>query len=238
MLYEELKKDIRFEEGINSCMSCGVCTAICPAAEYYPYQPRSIAEIVSTRDDKQIEALLKSETIWYCGECMSCKTRCPRGNAPGLIIMALRALSIRLGYFTESEKGRQQLVLKRTVGEWSLKYGYCVYVDCLNTDMYPEQGPIFDFEKQHLPEMMDRVGAAYKKNTSGALREIPQESLDELTSIFKVTGAIDVFNKIEEQSKIKAKEMNLQLDDSGIDSEYIEHTFSYNDQEKHSNKDL
>lgn len=235
MLYEELAQDIRFEEGISSCISCGTCTAICPAAEYYPYQPRTIAEIVSTKDDKQIEELLKSETIWYCGECMSCKTRCPRGNAPGLIIMALRALSVRKGYYTHSEKGRQQLVLKRTVGDWTLKHGYCVYIDYLNTDMYPEQGPIFDFEKAHLADFMERLGASYKQDKPGALRNIPQESLDDIASIFRVTGASHILDQIEQTSSVKAKEMGLELKPTGIDSEYVHHIFTHNDEEKHAN---
>lgn len=234
MLYEELKQDIRFNEGINSCMSCGTCTAICPAAEVYPYQPRSITEIVSTKDDQQIEELLKSDTIWYCGECMSCKTRCPRGNAPGLIIMALRALSIKKGFFTESEKGRQQLVLKRTIGEWSYKHGYCIHVQHLNTEMFPELGPIFDFEKANIEALMERVGASYNQDKPGALRKIPQDALDEINSIFEVTGAHAQFSHIEQESFKKAKEMKLDLKPSGIDSEYIHHIFTHNDEDKHS----
>ena len=106
--YEMLMEDVRFEEGLNACMNCGVCTAICPAAEFYNYDPRKIVDLVQTGDNDEIELLLKSETIWYCGECMSCKTRCPRGNTPALVIMSLRTLSQKLGFFTESEKGRQQ----------------------------------------------------------------------------------------------------------------------------------
>lgn len=81
-LYNLLLKDIRFEEGLNACMNCGVCTAICPAAEFYNYDPRKIVDTVQSKNDSEIKELLKSEEIWYCGECMSCKTRCPRGNAP------------------------------------------------------------------------------------------------------------------------------------------------------------
>ncbi|MBI4647675.1 MAG: 4Fe-4S dicluster domain-containing protein, partial [Bacteroidia bacterium] len=121
-LYNQLKLDVRFLEGLKSCMNCGTCTAICAAAEFYKYDPREIVDTVQSRNNDKILELLKGDTIWYCGECMSCKTRCPRGNVPGLVIMALRSLSQELGYFTESEKGRQQLAVKRTVGEWILKY--------------------------------------------------------------------------------------------------------------------
>jgi heterodisulfide reductase subunit C len=234
MLYEELAKDIRIHEGINSCISCGTCTAICPAAQVYPYQPRAIAETICSKDELRIEELLKSDTIWYCGECMSCKTRCPRGNAPGLIIMALRELSIKKGFFTESEKGRQQLVLKRTVGEWSYKQGYCVHIDHLNTEMFPELGPIFDFEKKHLPEFMERVGASYHQDKPGVLRNIPQDALDEINSIFEVTGAHSKLSSIETYSAAKAKQMNMELGSYGLDSEYIQHIFCHSNEEKHS----
>ena len=93
-LFEKLQEDYRIKEGLKACMNCGVCTAVCPAAEFYKYNPKNIVNIVQRKDEDELEALLKSDTIWYCGECMSCVTRCPRGNAPGLIIMALRKLAI------------------------------------------------------------------------------------------------------------------------------------------------
>ena len=80
--FDMLLEDVRLREGLTACMNCGVCTAVCPAAAFYNYDPRQIVCMVQTRDDATIEALLKSETIWYCGECMSCRPRCPRGNTP------------------------------------------------------------------------------------------------------------------------------------------------------------
>lgn len=77
-LYDKLTQDYRVKEGLKACINCGTCTAICPAAEFYQYDPRQIVDIVQSKDDAEIEKLLKSETIWYCGECMSCITRCPR----------------------------------------------------------------------------------------------------------------------------------------------------------------
>ena len=74
-ILKKLQKDIHFIEGLNSCMNCGICTAICPAAEFYNYDPRVIVETVQRGNEEEIEELLKSDTIWYCGECMSCKTR-------------------------------------------------------------------------------------------------------------------------------------------------------------------
>ena len=226
-LYDLLLEDIRFEEGLNACMNCGVCTAICPAAEFYNYDPRKIVDSVQTKDDEKITDLLKSETIWYCGECMSCKTRCPRGNAPGLIIMALRSLSQDLGYFTESEKGRQQLALKRTVGHWMITYGYCLYLEGVGTSMHPEQGPVWDWIQDNWRALFKKMGGNYQGEGPGILRRIPEDAMDEIREIFKVTDGMKRFENIEEFSKKKAKELNMQLDE-GIDNEYFRHIYKTN----------
>jgi heterodisulfide reductase subunit C len=225
--YELLKQDIRFEEGLNACMNCGVCTAICPAAEFYNYDPRQIVDIVQSGDNNEIEKLLKSDVIWYCGECMSCKTRCPRGNAPGLIIMALRGLSQELGFFVESEKGRQQLAVKRTVGQWILEHGYCLYLEGVGTDLHPEQGPVWDWIQDNYKAVFHRLGANYQGEGPGILRKIPEEAMEEIRKIFEVTGGNRRYERIEFYSKKKAEELNLELDE-GIDNEYFKHIYKTN----------
>jgi heterodisulfide reductase subunit C len=222
-LYDELLQDIHLQEGLKACINCGTCTAICPAAEFYNYDPRSITDTVQFQDDEKIEALLKSDTIWYCGECMSCKTRCPRGNTPGQIIMALRAMSQDKGYFVESEKGRQQLYLKRTVGQWMLDHGYCLYLEGVGTDSHPEQGPVWDWRQEHWTEVMERLGANYKGAGPGIMRKIPDETLAEIKSIFEQTGALERFATIEKYSEAKAIE-NKQ----DFNTEYIKNAYSAN----------
>ena len=226
-LYDLLLEDIRFEEGLNACMNCGVCTAICPAAEFYNYDPRQIIDTVQTKDDTKIAELLKSETIWYCGECMSCKTRCPRGNAPGLVIMALRSLSQDLGFFTESEKGRQQLALKRTVGHWMITYGYCLYLEGVGTSMHPEQGPVWDWIQDNWKDVFKKMGANYQGDGPGILRRIPEEAMEEIREIFRITGGMKRFENIEEFSEKKARELKMQFDES-IDNEYFQHIYKTN----------
>ena len=53
-LYDLLMKDYRLKEGLNACINCGTCTAICPAAEFYRYDPRKIVDIVQSKDDDEI----------------------------------------------------------------------------------------------------------------------------------------------------------------------------------------
>lgn len=226
-LYQELIKDIRFEEGLKSCMNCGVCTAICPAAEFYDYDPRLIVSTIQSKNEKRIEELLKSDTIWYCGECMSCKTRCPRGNTAGLIIMALRSLSQKTGYFAESEKGRQQLAIKRVIGENIVYKGYCVLPENLVPELHPEQGPVGEWIYENKKEVFERVGANYQGEGEGPLRKIPQESLDEIYRIFEVTGGFERFDQIEHYSKQKAREMGFSDPDEEY-TDYVNHIYTTN----------
>jgi heterodisulfide reductase subunit C len=205
-LYKELEKDVRYREGLKACINCGICTSVCPAAEVSDYDPRMVVDTVQQKDENLLRDLLKSDTIWRCGECLSCKTRCPRGNVPCYIIQSLRSLSIETGLFAESREGRKQLVVKRTVGDHILKYGYCVYIDEVKNEYYPEQGPVWEWLRENRDKMLERFNTSYGKNQAGTLRNTARESLDDLKRIFDETGATARFNKIEEFSAKKAAE--------------------------------
>lgn len=207
-------------EGLKACINCGTCTAICPAASVSDYDPRIVVDMVQENNEETLIALLKSDTIWMCGECLSCKTRCPRENVPGYVIQALRSLSIDTGYFMDSKQGRKQWALKRTIGDHILKYGYCVYVDEINTDLFPEQGPIWDWVQQHRKEILDRLGTSYGKEQSGSLRIIPEESMRNLQHIFDETGATARFEKIEEYARLNALKEGIGFDE-GTSCEYF-----------------
>jgi heterodisulfide reductase subunit C len=139
--------------------------------------------------------------------------------------MALRALSMRTGLFTASEKGRQQLVLKRTMGEWILKYGYCLYREEMAIEDHPEQGPTWEWQNNNLEKLFERFGAKYRGDGPGPLRKVPQEALDELKRIFDVTGATDLFNFIEDESEKKAAEMELNFD-KGLKCGYVNQIYN------------
>jgi len=190
-------------------VNCGICTAICPAADFFEYDPRSIAITVQSRNVEKIIALLKSDTIWYCGQCMSCKTRCPRNNCPGIIINVLRKLSQETGAFVESRMGRQQYLIVQTIGTNILTHGYCVHPVALVPETHPEQGPVWRWIYENMHEVYEAVGANLDGEGPGALRKISSQDLSELYHIFEISGGLKLYHTIEHFSKLKAIELGI-----------------------------
>jgi heterodisulfide reductase subunit C len=195
-LIDIIKSDVRYEDSLKACMNCGICTAICPAAEFYDYDPRRICDTVQRGDEEQIEKLLRSDTIWYCGQCMSCKPRCPRGNIPGAVINILRKVSQDMGYYKESHMGRQQVELMGGIGNNILEIGYCVHPDKVLPEKHPEQGPVWEWYVKNIKTVSPKFGANYHGEGAGALRTITPETMEELRNIFRVTGGMDFHDTI------------------------------------------
>lgn len=212
--FDRLRKDVRFSHSLHSCINCGTCTAICPAASFYNYDPREIADALQVEDEQALVELLSGETIWMCGQCMSCKTRCPRDNTPGLLILALRNLSIESGLYMKSVRGRQMYALKKMLGETILATGYCVHADRVDPSLHPELGPIWKWIMKHRPEIYNMFGNSYNKSGDGALRKIMDETLDEIRKIFEVTGTSERFRMLEKDAEEKARQEDIEFDET------------------------
>ena len=200
-LVQQIENDPRYEEACQSCMNCGVCTAVCPASGYYPYDPRAIMNLVIEGDEETLKGILSSDDIWYCGQCMSCKPRCPRGNIPGVVIQILRMVSQRSGLFVHSTLGRQQLAVKRSIGHNILETGYCIHPRRVDPAMHPEQGPVWEWMHTHADQVYGMFDASFDRPGPGNLRKISKKSLAELDRIFEVTGCKDLWKKLEETSE-------------------------------------
>lgn len=221
-ILDRIKADVRYKEGLKSCIACGVCTAICPAAEFFDYSPRKIILTVQSNDEEKILELLKGDEIWYCGQCLSCKTRCPRENVPGLIINVLRKVSQEMGFFVESRMGRQQLIIKRNTGQTILDYGYCIHPTTVKPELHVEQGPAWQWVFENYKKVYKRLNANIDQPGNGTLREIQPEVMDELKAIFDVTGGTEFFDTIEKFSSQKAQELGMSDENGNID-EYFDY---------------
>lgn len=219
-----LNADIRFAEALNACMHCGICTAVCPAAEFYEYDPRAIVATLQEGVEEKIKSLIESDLIWYCGQCMSCKTRCPRGNCPGQLISVLRKVSQQTGAFVKSRKGRQQLLIKRTIGENIIRSGYCITPGLMNPENHPEQGPVWQWIYENPDEAYAVVGANFDGDGPGTLRRISELALAELNQIFMNTGGLELFGQIEFFSGQRALDSGfIDKDDNADMVAYLNH---------------
>jgi heterodisulfide reductase subunit C1 len=88
--------DPRFKRsGLKKCIQCGRCTASCPAAYVYgDFRSRDIMRRLLLGELRSDEM---GRLIWECGQCYSCRARCPRNCSAGACIAALRAEDVKKG---------------------------------------------------------------------------------------------------------------------------------------------
>ena len=145
--------------------------------------------------------------------------------------MALRNLSAKLGYFTASEKGRQLYPLTKALNYNVLNLGYCVHPTTFRFEDHSESGPVFKWVLENKEEVYARLGANFGKPGPGALRQIPQEDLDELRAIYDETGGTERIEQVEKYSLEKAREMGM------TQEEYLQYTFNHCSRGHFNNED-
>lgn len=91
---ELMAEQIREISGVNpyKCMKCGKCSATCPSFNAMDIKPHQFVSYVLNGD---IDALVKSKSLWQCLSCFACVERCPRDVKPGKLIDAARQLVVR-----------------------------------------------------------------------------------------------------------------------------------------------
>lgn len=77
--------------GLEKCINCGNCTAICPLAANGEHFPRRIIRLVQLgrRDE-----LLGSKELWLCYNCGECSETCPQQAEPANFMAAARCYAI------------------------------------------------------------------------------------------------------------------------------------------------
>ena len=91
---DNLRDEIIRISGVNprKCMTCGKCTATCPAFDGMDYAPHQFVNMI---ENGNIEPLLGSKSIYQCLTCFACVERCPRAVEPAKLIEAVRLAVIR-----------------------------------------------------------------------------------------------------------------------------------------------
>jgi len=199
---------------LKSCLSCGVCTAQCPAAQYYEeYNPRTIVDVALSRDEQRLIELLRSDVLWYCGQCGSCKTKCPRENNVMGLVSSLRFLSQLKGYHLASVRGRQQYAARHLWGANFWNRAFSLYFRNADASSHPDFGPRYARYWAEIEEQMRRVGAT--PDVSGDLggKKVQPETLAELRRCVQWGGTLVLWQQIEEHAQASAVRSGLTIDE-------------------------
>jgi heterodisulfide reductase subunit C len=84
---------------LESCIQCGTCGGSCPSGDDMEHTPRAIFALIAAG---MKDAVLRSNTHWYCVSCYYCMTRCPQDVHITDIMYTLKRMSIKEGLYRES----------------------------------------------------------------------------------------------------------------------------------------
>jgi heterodisulfide reductase subunit B/heterodisulfide reductase subunit C len=153
-----------------SCVQCGACTGICPAASLdKKYNPRRL-----------VECLLRGWTtegypLEKCFSCYTCKYACRKGNCVADIIKILKE-NEWTGLNSNHERCQEELYCKSLYEQ-----GLCVTFDALSPDKIPEWGSSWERIYSNMKKFRSELGLEVH------CRKLPQKSLDEIREIVAST---------------------------------------------------
>jgi heterodisulfide reductase subunit C len=88
----ELSSSGRFPHAQEGCLTCALCSGVCPVAGVHDFDPRKIVRMVALGIS---EAAAAARWPWICTMCGKCEQVCPMGiDLPGMV-RALRSLRER-----------------------------------------------------------------------------------------------------------------------------------------------
>jgi heterodisulfide reductase subunit C len=93
-LFELVVADTLDGERLRLCLQCGTCGGSCPSGPDMDHTPRALFARLAAGDD---DAVLGSNTPWYCVSCYHCVVRCPQAIPITDFMYALRRRAARAG---------------------------------------------------------------------------------------------------------------------------------------------
>lgn len=86
-------------EKLRLCLQCGTCGGSCPSGPDMEHTPRTLFALIAAEER---EAVLSSNTPWYCVSCYHCTVRCPQGIPITDLMYTLKRMSVREGRYDDS----------------------------------------------------------------------------------------------------------------------------------------
>ncbi|PKL67497.1 MAG: 4Fe-4S ferredoxin [Methanobacteriales archaeon HGW-Methanobacteriales-1] len=172
-------KDIRFKKsGFKKCIQCGRCTASCPAAYLFPdYKPRDLMRRFMFNE---IESPEMEELIWKCGQCYSCRIRCPRNCKAGLGVLALQSDSVLKG-----NAPSEVLLFAQKIKENLYNKGETILPETMGVYILKELGD--SYYKKFSKNILKREKLGFLKDDTHQI-SLSNDSLKEIRAIMELTG--------------------------------------------------
>ena len=85
---------------LGMCIQCGTCGGSCPSGMDMDHSPRQIFAMI--RADMK-EAVLASNTPWYCVSCYYCMVRCPQEIHITDVMYTLKRMAIQADLYEEDK---------------------------------------------------------------------------------------------------------------------------------------
>jgi Na+-translocating ferredoxin:NAD+ oxidoreductase RnfC subunit len=161
---------------LNACLTCGACSAGCPATGLEGLDPRKLLRMASLGMDEEI---LKTEWSWYCTMCWRCKYVCPMQIDIPQLVFHLR----------KSRPREQRPKGIRESCDFAMRHDTCSAMGANEEDWRFVVADVADEARQSqpgfesMPAPMDRAGATYFLNQNS--RE-PVTEPDEMVPLWKI----------------------------------------------------
>ncbi|ADZ10692.1 4Fe-4S ferredoxin iron-sulfur binding domain-containing protein [Methanobacterium lacus] len=172
-------KDLRFKKsGFKKCIQCGRCTGSCPSTVIHKdFNPRDMMRRFMFED---LNSDHVNEIIWKCGQCYSCRSRCPRNCKAGLGVVALQHKS-----YVDGKAPKNIVEIAKKIRNNLYSRGETITPESYNLNLKEEFGE----------KTAERCSDNHKKREKlGFMPEdareipIPEDSLDGVRYILRSTG--------------------------------------------------
>jgi len=84
---------------LEMCIQCGTCGGSCPSAADMDQTPRQLFAMVRAG---MRDAVLRSNTPWFCVSCYHCVVRCPQDVHITDVMYTLKSLAVRDGLYEDA----------------------------------------------------------------------------------------------------------------------------------------
>jgi len=171
----ELSKKVRLQTDVNviECYQCGKCTAGCPVADKMDLRPSVIMRMLQSGDEKEMDEILRSQSIWLCLTCETCYSRCPMELDIPKVMDYLRQRSLAEG---KVHRDARDIVTFHKSFLNSIE----------NNGRLHEMGLVIDY-KLHTGNLLQDVMLAPEMFSKGKLHILPERIKDRkgLSRLFK-----------------------------------------------------